>query len=81
MFANSQAKLILRNHNGCASQFKAQGDFADLGRHERIGNQDLRRLIPAHDIDLLAAKFINNVLYSAAPHSNASPDRIDLLVV
>jgi hypothetical protein len=43
---------------------------------ERVGDQDLARLVPADDVDLLAAQLVNDVLDAAAAHADARADRV-----
>ena len=57
---------------------KHSDDFRHLRRLQRVGDQDLRRLVPADDVDLLAAQFVDDVLDAAAAHAHARADGVHL---
>ena len=66
------------DHHRRPAQLEAQGDFRDFRRLQGVADQDLRRLVPADDVDLLAAEFVDDVLDPAAAHADARADRVHL---
>src|SRR5229473_3011316 len=55
-------------------------DAADFGRLERLFGEGDRILVILDDVDLFAAQFADDRLYAHAFHSNASADRVHVLV-
>ena len=53
----------------------------DLGRLEAVHDQDLDRLVPTDDVDLLAEELIDDVLDSRPTHADARTDAVDVVVV
>ena len=78
--ADRQAELVVVHHHRRPAQLEAQGDFRDLGGLEGVADQDLARLVPAHDVDLLAAQLVHDVLDPAAAHADARAHRVHLAV-
>src|SRR5208337_2817157 len=50
----------------------------DLGRLQGVGNQDLERLVPAHDVDPLAPELIHDILDSRPADPDARANGVDL---
>ena len=76
--ADRQRKLIFDDDDRGATEFEAQGDFGDLGGLERVGDENLRRVIPPDDVDLLSAQLIDDALDAAASNPHAGADGVYL---
>ena len=74
----ARLKLVVVHDDRRAAKLEAERDFRDLGRLQRVADQDLRRLVPADDVDLLAAELVDDVLDAAAAHADARADGVDL---
>jgi hypothetical protein len=72
--------LVVVHHHRRPTQLEAERDLGDLGRLQGVADQDLRRLVPADDVDLLAAELLDDVLDPAAADADARADRVDLAV-
>src|SRR5262249_34384751 len=78
--ADRQAELIFIDHHRGAAEFKAEADFHNFRRLQRVLNQNLAGLVPAHDVDFFATQFVDDVLNSATAHTDAGTHGIDLRV-
>ena len=76
--ADGQRELILADQDDRPAQQLAEHDLVDLGRLQGVGNQDLERLVPADDVDPLAAELVDDVLDPGAADAHARPDGVDL---
>ena len=76
--ADRQAELVVVHDDRRPPELEAQRDFRHLRGLERVADQDLRRLVPADDVDLLAAELVDDVLDAAAADADARADRVDL---
>src|SRR5205085_4231805 len=52
----------------------------DLRRLQGVGDHDLQRVVPADDVDALAAQLVDDVLDAAAADADAGPDAVHLHV-
>src|SRR5690606_18434183 len=66
------------DHHSGPAQLEAEGNLHHFRGLEGVLDQNLRRLVPADDVDLFAAQFIDDVLDAAATHTDAGTHRIDL---
>ena len=78
--ADGQRQLIFLDEHDGPPQPRVEEHFLDLGRLQGVGDQHLQRVVPADDVDALAAQFIDDVLDAAAAHADAGADAIDLHV-
>ena len=78
--ANRQRKLIFANQRDGPPHHGAQNHLLHLGRLQCVGDEHLRILTPAHDVDPLSRQFVDDVLDSISPDADTSPDTIDPLV-
>ena len=76
--ADGERELVLAHDDRATTELEAQADFLDLGRLQRVGDEHLARLVPADDVDLLAAELIDDVADAAAAHADARAHRVDL---
>ena len=56
----------------------AEHHLVDFRRLQGVGNQDLERLVPAHDVDPLAPELIHDVLDARSADPDARADGVDL---
>src|SRR5690606_14730357 len=78
--ADRQRELVLADDDGGPPEFEAERDLGDLGRLEGVLDENLGRLVPADDVDLLAVEFVHDVLDAAAADADARADRVHLRV-
>ena len=76
--ADGQRELVFIDQDDRPAQQGAEDDLVDLSRLEGVGNQHLERLVPADDVDFLAAQFVDDVLDAAAADADAGPHGIHL---
>src|SRR5262249_15966319 len=77
---NGKGQLVFFYQDNRPAQPRIKEDLFNLGRLKRIGNQHLQRIVPADDINPLAAQLIDNVLDPAAAHPHAGTHAIDFQV-
>ena len=80
-FTDSQRKLIIRNDNLRCLLVVICDNGDDFGRAQCILNENCIVLVPVDDIDLLAAKLIDNRIDSGAVDTNAGSYGIYVRVV
>src|SRR6185437_3588648 len=78
--ADRQAQLIFIHDNSGSPELEAERNFRYLGRLQGVGNENLRGLVPSHDVDLFATQFVDDVLNSASTNADACADRIDFCI-
>ena len=59
----------------------ADDDLLDLGRRQRLGDEVGEVLAERHDVDLLAAQFVDDHAHATATGTDAGADRVDVVVV
>ena len=59
---------------------KTEKNLTNLRRFQRVRDQNLGRLVPTHDVDLLAAQLIDDVSDATTPNTDTRADRVDLAV-
>ena len=75
--ADRKRKLIIRYNDLRALFLGICKNRNDLGRRQRVLNQVAGVLIPGNDINLLAAKLLDNRIDAAAVETDAGADRIN----
>ena len=78
--ADGQRELVVADQDDRPAQQLAEHHLVDLGRLQGVGDQDLERLVPADDVDPLAAQLVDDVLDPGAADADAGADGVDLRV-
>ncbi len=75
--ADGQRELVFgHQHNGPA-ELRIEEHVADLGWLKCIRDKHLQRIVPADNIDALAAQFVDDRFDPAAANADAGADAID----
>ena len=78
--ADCQRQLVFLDQHNRPAEPWIEEHLLDLGRLKRVRNHDLERVVPANDVDALAAQLIDDVLDAAAADADAGADTIHLQV-
>src|SRR5690606_19928306 len=79
---SDRERLLVRTHvDDRALVLEVEVDRGDLRRTQRVDDEDLDRVAPAHDVDLLAEELVDDVLDPRAAHADAGADAVDVRIV
>src|SRR5262249_18715096 len=79
--ADRQRELVLLDQDDGALEPLVEEDLVDVGRLQGVADEHLQRVVPAHDVDALAAaELLDDVLDAAAADADAGTDAIDAAV-
>ena len=79
--ADGERLLIILDVDRRAAILEIEVYRRDLGRLQRVHDQDLDRLVPAYDVDLLAEELVDDVLDARAAYTDTGSDTVDVVVV
>ena len=79
--ADRQRHLVVGDDHGRLARLLLVDHVEDARGREGAADEDLRIRAERHDVDPLAAEFLDDVLDARALHSDAGADRIDAVVV
>src|SRR4051812_33792150 len=80
LLADRERELVVGDDQLHAMAFGVDDDALDLGRGNRIADEARRVVIVRDDVDLFAAKLLDDRLNAAALHADARADRVDVAV-
>jgi hypothetical protein len=78
--ADRQGELILADEHDATAEHLAEDDFVHLGRLQGVGDEHLEVVVPADDVDPLAAELLDDVLDAVAADADAGTDAVDPVV-
>ena len=69
--------MILADQDDPSPKHLAEDHLVDLGRLQRVGNEDLKIVAPTDDVNPLAAELLDDVLDPTPPDTDTGTDTVN----